>query len=157
MGEHLGLQWTWRLLNVFPKSCALNNSCRRVAFSMHGCKLYTSLFIILFLFLFSSIDPISVSSGMEKRRKIKWKLEGREETTMKTKHRAKRNWFLRISWILKWKIVKEEEGIVKGGKKYSFDFVKFEEIVGNYSTFTIENLFISENNAAVKFITSADT
>lgn len=46
---------------------------------------------------------------------------------------------------------------VKGGKKYSFDFVKFEEIVGNYSTFTIENLFISENNAAVKFITSADT
>lgn len=46
---------------------------------------------------------------------------------------------------------------VKRGKKYSFDFVKFEEIVGNYSTFTIENLFISENNAAVKFITSADT
>lgn len=71
---------------VFPKSCALNNSCRRVAFSMYGCKLYTiyyyySLRYTLFLFLSSSIQfQFYFSSGMEKDgEKIKSKLKGRKK------------------------------------------------------------------------------
>lgn len=77
---------------VFPKSCALNNSCRRVAFSIYGCKLYTiyyyySLCYTLFLFLSSSIQ-FRFSSGMEKDgEKIKSKLKGRKKKTTKTKLR----------------------------------------------------------------------
>lgn len=152
---------------VFPKSCALNNSCRRVAFSMYGCKLYTiyyyySLRYTLFLFLSSSIQfQFYFSSGMEKDgEKIKSKLKGRKKK--QRRQNCVKHWcLLRISQILKRKILKEEREIslftILEEKRYSFDFMKFEEIVGNHSTFTIENLFISENNAAVKFITSADT
>lgn len=150
---------------VFPKSCALNNSCRRVAFSIYGCKLYTiyyyySLCYTLFLFLSSSIQ-FHFSSGMEKDgEKIKSKLKGRKKK--QRRQNCVKHWcLLRISQILKRKILKEEREIslftILEEKRYSFDFMKFEEIVGNHSTFTIENLFISENNAAVKFITSADT
>lgn len=74
---------------VFPKSCALNNSCRRVAFSMYGCKLYTIYYYSLFLFLSSSIQfQFYFSSGMEKDgEKIKSKLKGRKKKTTKTKLR----------------------------------------------------------------------
>lgn len=152
---------------VFPKSCALNNSCRRVAFSMYGCKLYTiyyyySLCYTLFLFLSSSIQ-FRFSSGMEKDgEKIKSKLKGRKKKTTKTKLRET---LVSSSNFSNFE-TKNSEGrarreispfTILEEKRYSFDFMKFEEIVGNHSTFTIENLFISENNAAVKFITSADT
>lgn len=152
---------------VFPKSCALNNSCRRVAFSIYGCKLYTiyyyySLCYTLFLFLSSSIQ-FHFSSGMEKDgEKIKSKLKGRKKKTTKTKLRET----LMSSSNFSNFETKNSEGrarreispfTILEEKRYSFDFMKFEEIVGNHSTFTIENLFISENNAAVKFITSADT
>lgn len=156
---------------VFPKSCALNNSCRRVAFSMYGCKLYTiyyyyyySLCYTLFLFLSSSIQfQFYFSSGMEKDgEKIKSKLKGRKKKTTKTKLRET---LVSSSNFSNFE-TKNSEGrarreispfTILEEKRYSFDFMKFEEIVGNHSTFTIENLFISENNAAVKFITSADT
>lgn len=154
---------------VFPKSCALNNSCRRVAFSMYGCKLYTiyyyySLRYTLFLFLSSSIQfQFYFSSGMEKDgEKIKSKLKGRKKKTTKTKLRET---LVSSSNFSNFE-TKNSEGrarreispfTILEEKRYSFDFMKFEEIVGNHSTFTIENLFISENNAAVKFITSADT
>lgn len=152
---------------VFPKSCALNNSCRRVAFSIYGCKLYTiyyyySLCYTLFLFLSSSIQ-FRFSSGMEKDgEKIKSKLKGRKKKTTKTKLRET---LVSSSNFSNFE-TKNSEGrarreispfTILEEKRYSFDFMKFEEIVGNHSTFTIENLFISENNAAVKFITSADT
>lgn len=56
---------------VFPKSCALNNSCRRVAFSMYGCKLYTIsllLFSLLYSFLvFIFFDSISFFEWNGKR------------------------------------------------------------------------------------------
>lgn len=92
--------------------------------------------------------------------KIKSKLKGRKKK--QRRQNCVKHWcLLRISQILKRKILKEEREIslftILEEKRYSFDFMKFEEIVGNHSTFTIENLFISENNAAVKFITSADT
>lgn len=99
---------------VFPKSCALNNSCRRVAFSMYGCKLYTiyyyySLRYTLFLFLSSSIQ-FHFSSGMEKDgEKIKSKLKGRKKK--QRRQNCVKHWcLLRISQILKRKILKEERG-----------------------------------------------
>lgn len=101
---------------VFPKSCALNNSCRRVAFSMYGCKLYTiyyyySLRYTLFLFLSSSIQfQFYFSSGMEKDgEKIKSKLKGRKKK--QRRQNCVKHWcLLRISRILKRKILKEERG-----------------------------------------------
>lgn len=149
---------------VFPKSCALNNSCRRVAFSIYGCKLYTIYYYSLFLFLSSSIQfQFYFSSGMEKDgEKIKSKLKGRKKKTTKTKLRET---LVSSSNFSNFE-TKNSEGrarreispfTILEEKRYSFDFMKFEEIVGNHSTFTIENLFISENNVAVKFITSADT
>lgn len=99
---------------VFPKSCALNNSCRRVAFSIYGCKLYTiyyyySLCYTLFLFLSSSIQ-FHFSSGMEKDgEKIKSKLKGRKKK--QRRQNCVKHWcLLRISQILKRKILKEERG-----------------------------------------------
>lgn len=152
---------------VFPKSCALNNSCRRVAFSIYGCKLYTIYYYSLFLFLSSSIQfQFYFSSGMEKDgEKIKSKLKGRKKKTTKTKLRetlvSSSNFSNFETKNSEGRARREKERIspftILEEKRYSFDFMKFEEIVGNHSTFTIENLFISENNAAVKFITSADT
>lgn len=123
---------------------------------------YYSLCYTLFLFLSSSIQ-FRFSSGMEKDgEKIKSKLKGRKKKTTKTKLRET---LVSSSNFSNFE-TKNSEGrarreislfTILEEKRYSFDFMKFEEIVGNHSTFTIENLFISENNAAVKFITSADT
>lgn len=158
MGEHLGLQWTWRLLNVFPKSCALNNSCRRVAFSI-GCKLYTiSLLLFFSYFLFFLFDR---SNSIWRWGKINLKLKQKKKKQNCMKHCC---FFLRILNFLNFEW-KNSEGrgdpfkreivssfiILRGERKEIF--VRFYEIRRNrWKSFNFHNrnLFISENNAATK-------